>query len=292
MSAPPQAIAVDRIACHRLLTADPEASIAFYTECLGMRWLETVSSPSGVADDTAYRLAFPGDARRDAVLELVHRPGWAPTGGDKLGTRQAGYWKIGITLSDVERAAEQLRQRGVAVTQPAQFQDIGFLCHLRDPDGHGIELLQHRFETHFTPHPPATAHALLSDPTLAHVTLRVADVERSLAFYLDTLGLYLVARQDVASHRFSLYFLSAEAVSPPTSDWRSTAHREWLWQRPHTLIELQHVWPDAGQVQSYAVGSETGFLSLGLSVSGVTGSGARSGVLRDPDGYCLDWSRA
>ena len=35
------------------------------------------------------------------------------------------------------------------VSDPTQFYDIGYLCHLTDPDGFSIELLQHTFEKNF-----------------------------------------------------------------------------------------------------------------------------------------------
>ena len=44
-----------------------------------------------------------------------------------------GYWKIGITLPDVDVARDRLLARGIAVSTPQQFYDIGYLCHLADP---------------------------------------------------------------------------------------------------------------------------------------------------------------
>ena len=63
------------------------------------------------------------------------------------------YWKIGLALADVNLATEKLRNHGCSVSNPAQFLDIGFLCHLADPDGFGIELLQHTFEKNFVKNP-------------------------------------------------------------------------------------------------------------------------------------------
>ena len=63
------------------------------------------------------------------------------------------YWKIGLTLTDVNLATEKLRNHGCSVSNPAQFLDIGYLCHLADPDGFGIELLQHTFEKNFVKNP-------------------------------------------------------------------------------------------------------------------------------------------
>ena len=282
----PSVIRVLRVARHRLVTANLDAALAFYTGYLGMAVIDTVQQLGEGGAETVCRLGFcvgRAGERDDAQLELVPRPGWRVAAADDASVAPPGYWKIGVTLADVRRAAEQLRKRGIAVSEPAQFQDIGFLCHLRDPDGHCIELLQHRFEAHFQPQPVAATEPLLSEPTLAHITLRVRDIERSLAFYVETLGLHLVAQQEVASHGFSLSFLGTGDETPPTTDWRSSAHREWLWQRTRTLIELQHF---HAQKPPYSVGPETGFVALGLEVDGPGGS---RGELTDPDGYRVEW---
>jgi len=42
-----------------------------------------------------------------------------------------------------------------------------------------------------------------------HTMVRVNDVDASLAFYCDALGLELVRRHDIEAGRFSLIFLAA-----------------------------------------------------------------------------------
>jgi lactoylglutathione lyase len=133
-------------------------------------------------------------------------------------------------------------EAGVQVSRAAQFLDIGYLCHLHDADGHGIELLQHDFAENFRARETDNRDVLGSRPTLAHVTLRVRDPQRSLRFYCDALGMNLISRQIVKSYKFTLYFLSAAIERAPSVDIDSAADREWLWRRPYTVLELQHVW--------------------------------------------------
>lgn len=177
------------------------------------------------------------------LLELWHRHG-AETDPSAiyLPSAKDGYWKIGVTLSDVDLARRRLHSNGVSVSRPHQFLDIGYLCHLADPDGYCIELLQHDFAQNHRPSPPQHEYKLGSAPTLGQITLRIKDPAASLRFYGELLGMRLLSRQVVAPHRFTLYFLACTDEKPPHADLDAVENREWLWQRPYTMLELQHVW--------------------------------------------------
>ena len=54
----------------------------------------------------------------------------------------------------------------------------------------------------------------------------------------------LLSIQQVEAYGFTLYFLAFTDETPPNEDLNSIEIREWLWQRPYTTIELQHI-PDA-----------------------------------------------
>ncbi|MGJ8692493.1 MAG: VOC family protein [Thalassotalea sp.] len=62
-----------------------------------------------------------------------------------------------------------------------------------------------------------------------HAMIRVVDIEASLAFYQNSLGLELIRKIDVEQGRFSLYYLATEAGEPE--------------------VELTHNW-DGGEYQS------------------------------------------
>ena len=116
-----------RIAALRLRVADPARLADFYRVNLGM----VVR-----AEGDARRVGYPGPS-----ADLLLLPG----GGRYAHDRGQRYWKIGITLPDLDQAAEWLRRAGINVSRPAQFRDIGYMCHLSDPEGFSIELLQHDF---------------------------------------------------------------------------------------------------------------------------------------------------
>ena len=51
----------------------------------------------------------------------------------------------------------------------------------------------------------------------------------------------LISIQEVAPYGFTLYFLAYTSEDPPEADLRSVNIREWVWKRPFTTLELQHI---------------------------------------------------
>lgn len=275
-----------RLARAALQVKSIEKSLAFYRERLGMQVLAEQSRDTDGGSEIRVTLGF-APLGPQAALELVHRTAWAddparryrPAPNDR-------YWKIGIALPQVDIARAQLLDAGIAVGDALQFRDIGYLCHLADPDGYVIELLQHRFAVNHMPSPPDPSFALGSRPTLGQVSLRVRDAEASLAFYQRHLGLTLLSTQTVDPPGFTLYFLADTQESPPDADPDAVSNREWLWQRPYTTLELQHRW-DADQAPLAAPrDGELGFVELRFEHAH-NGSGAPEGgdrIVQDPDG--------
>ena len=58
-------------------------------------------------------------------------------------------------------------------------------------------------------------------------------------FYRDLLGMKLLCREDVSQFGFFLYFLAFTDDKPPNSDVNAVENREWTYQRPCTVLELQ-----------------------------------------------------
>jgi len=213
--------------------SDPTRSLEFYTKALGMELCDhSGPTPSG---ESAWDLGF----RQGAKLKLRHRADerfrdavYEPGENDL-------YWKIGITLADVDLARSRLIASGVEVSEPCQFHDIGYLCHLEDPDGYCIELLQHQFACNFARCPANDGYPLGGGAMIGQVSINVSDIDRELAFYRDQLGLRLLSRQVVPGRGFTLYFLADTDDILPESDVDAAENREWLWQRPYTVLELR-----------------------------------------------------
>jgi lactoylglutathione lyase len=78
---------------------------------------------------------------------------------------------------------------------------------------------------------------------LLHTMLRVGDLERSLAFYTDVLGMRLLRRRDYPGGRFTLAFVG------------------YGEEQDHTVIELTHNW----DTESYEIGSGYGHIAIGVN---------------------------
>ncbi len=210
-----------RLATLRLRVADPEALAAFYRDALGM-----------VVQDEGpnRRVGYPGQG-----ADLLLMPG----GGGYHHDRGHRYWKIGVTVPDVDLAADHLLRHGVKVTDPGQFQDIGYMCHLSDPEGFVVELLQHDFEGN-RPENAADPNALFAKACIGQITLRTGDIAAEDAF-CTSLGMRLLSMQDVSGFGFDLHFYAFTDDTLPNPDLWSVENREWLWKRPYTTLEFQHI---------------------------------------------------
>jgi lactoylglutathione lyase len=77
---------------------------------------------------------------------------------------------------------------------------------------------------------------------LLHTMLRVGDLDRSLTFYTEVLGMRLLRRKDYPDGRFTLAFVGC-------GDESSTA-----------VLELTHNW----DTSSYEIGTGYGHIALGV----------------------------
>jgi lactoylglutathione lyase len=78
---------------------------------------------------------------------------------------------------------------------------------------------------------------------LLHTMLRVGDLERSLRFYTEVLGMRLLRRRDYPEGRFTLAFVGY-------GEERDTA-----------VLELTHNW----DTESYDIGSGYGHIAIGVA---------------------------
>ena len=98
---------------------------------------------------------------------------------------------------------------------------------------------------------------------MLHTMLRVGDLEQSIAFYTEVLGMQLLRRKDYPTGRFTLAFLGYG----PESD--------------HTVLELTHNW----DTSAYELGDGYGHIALGVedihsTCAGIANQGGR--VVREP----------
>ena len=120
---------------------------------------------------------------------------------------------------------------------------------------------------------------------MLHTMLRVGDLEKSVAFYTDVLGMQLLRRKDYPSGRFTLAFLG------------------YGDEKEHTVLELTHNW----DTERYDLGDGYGHIALGVqdiqaTCAGIADRGGRLvrepgpmnhgstviAFLEDPDGYKVE----
>jgi len=120
---------------------------------------------------------------------------------------------------------------------------------------------------------------------MLHTMLRVGDLERSLAFYRDVLGMRLLRKNDYPSGRFTLAFVG------------------YGDEQDHTVLELTHNW----DTERYDLGNAFGHVALGveniyatcdeLRRKGATivrepgpmkHGGSEIAFIEDPDGYKIE----
>lgn len=253
--------------------SDPEKSLGFYIQKLGMRLIGEQVIPG--TKTTVYSVSFASGA----CLKLRHDRSRSNSARDYQPLESDAYWKIGVTIADVDVARERLTSRGVQVTEPEQFFDIGYLCHVEDPDGYCIELLQHKFEQNHRPQPSLKTEILGNVPNLGQVSLNVSSIEDSLAFYRDELGLKLLSRQEVPGREFTLWFLGRDDLTPPSSLVDAVENREWLWSLPETTLELRAHHSSQSTRRAHPPDDELGFRGVGFNQSELA-----SCELQDPDG--------
>lgn len=120
---------------------------------------------------------------------------------------------------------------------------------------------------------------------ILHTMIRVGDLERSIAFYTEVLGMRLLRRKDYPGGRFTLAFVGYD-------DESSSA-----------VIELTYNW----DIEHYDMGTGFGHIAIGVEDIHATCERIRAGggeitrepgpmkhgstviaFVRDPDGYAIE----
>ena len=208
-----------------LRSLNPSAQRRYYCDILGMTEFE--DGTVGYTDREA-RLSFV-QADRD----------YAPTPTDL-------YWKIAIAVPNIELAHHQLTARGVSVGPPRQFEDIGYLAHFTDPEGFTIELIEHWFLGE-RKEDYADSALLGGGAHLNLLTLRCNSITDIVATF-EQWNMTPLSIQPVKEHNFTLHFFAFTDERPPSEDLYAIENRTWLYRRPYTVLEIQHL-PSATNIR-------------------------------------------
>lgn len=121
---------------------------------------------------------------------------------------------------------------------------------------------------------------------LLHTMIRVGNLEKSIAFYQNVLGMKLLRHNDYPEGRFTLAFLgygdeSTTTVLELTHNW-DTEHYELGTGFGHLAIEVEDVYRacDDVRAQGGKVLREAGPMKHGSSILA---------FIEDPDGYKIEF---
>jgi len=184
-----------------------------------------------------------------------------------------------------DEARRQLETGGVPPSLRAADQILDIIAARRRSDNHSLpmeEPIMAMTETAEATKPMAGTERF----RLLHTMLRVRDLDASLKFYTDQLGMKLLRKRDYPSGKFTLAFVG------------------YGDEADNTVIELTHNWD---QAEPYNLGSAFGHLAVGvpdvyktcerLAAAGVkiprpAGPMAHGGsviaFIEDPDGYRIE----
>ncbi len=120
---------------------------------------------------------------------------------------------------------------------------------------------------------------------ILHTMLRVGDLNRSVAFYRDTLGMRLLRKKDYPEGEFTLAFLgfgeeSEQAVLELTYNWGQ--HRYELGDGfGHVAVEVEDVYKAAEAIRARGgkIIREPGPMNAGTTIIA---------FVEDPDGYQIE----
>ena len=120
---------------------------------------------------------------------------------------------------------------------------------------------------------------------ILHTMIRVGDLDRSIAFYTEVLGMSLLRRKDYPGGKFTLAFVgygpeSEQAVIELTHNWDTTEY-DLGNGFGHIAIEVDDAYAACNEIKKRGgvVTREAGPMKHGTTVIA---------FVRDPDGYSIE----
>ena len=225
----------------------------FYTQRLGMTRTDCNHNDSSLYNFSSKTL----NCASQQFIYSSSFDGREPDTEETTRRSNPAYWKIGLTVPDVNKFRSKLTTKyDITVSNPRQIEDIGYLCHLKDPMGNGLEILQHTMElgnntdintsTSKYSKNINSSSLNLNPICIGQITLRIGKDKESVLFYQNILGMQLLSVQKCDKYNFLLYFFGYDGINTNNNSgardynyFESVVEsREWLWQQPYTTLEL------------------------------------------------------
>jgi uncharacterized glyoxalase superfamily protein PhnB len=133
---------------------DQEKALDFYVGKLGLE----VSNDQNLGFMRWLTVRVPGDPTRDILLEVPAPPSMDQKSAEQireLVSKGATGFTVGFTTNDARKTFEDLKAKGVEITQEVTEQTYGIDFGLRDPFGNHIRITQLAATSHQLPKRPA-----------------------------------------------------------------------------------------------------------------------------------------
>jgi catechol 2,3-dioxygenase-like lactoylglutathione lyase family enzyme len=130
-----------QITTSSIFVLDQDEALDFYVGKLGFE----VASDVDMGFMRWLTVRAPGDPDRQVLLEKPGPPAHDEATAEQvreLVTKGATGFALGITTDDCRRTCEELRARGVEITDEPTDRFYGIDCGLRDPFGNHLRLVQ------------------------------------------------------------------------------------------------------------------------------------------------------
>lgn len=238
---------------------DMDATVEYYKKCFGMQLLRYRD-----VKEEKYINAFLGYGPETShfVLELTYNYG---VDSYDLGE---GFGYFGIAVPDVHKKVEAIKEAGGKITRDAGPVKGGstVIAFAEDPTGYKFELIQR----------PGT-----QDP-ICQVMLRVTNLEKSIKYYTEALGMKLLRTKENPEYKYTLAFLG---YGP---------------EETHPVVELTYNWGRENYTKGNAYGQiavstkdvyktaeriKAGGWELTREPGPVSGIGTKICATVDPDGW-------
>lgn len=220
---------------------DPAKSIPFYTEILGFKLIDTKKFPQWKFD--LYFLSLNKDLtpenifNTDGILELTHNYGTendssfeVNNGNDEAKGR--GFGHICLTTYDIVSLEAKLISQGVEFKKKLADGRQKDICFIYDPDRYWIELVCYGNRPNYQAEKEELVTKCIGNK-LNHTMIRIKDPVKSLAFYINVLGMKLLEFKHHPNAEFTVYFLSYPEAGTSGQPPRRTSEG---------ILELTHNW--------------------------------------------------
>ncbi|GMI44275.1 hypothetical protein TrCOL_g12663 [Triparma columacea] len=228
-----------------LRVSDPEASLAFYKDKMGMTLLDKISFPQysfdlyflttlpdgeryslevGSPEAHRYLWTYPG-----TTLELTHNYG---DNSYHAGNGEGdGFGHVAFHVDDVYAKADELLEKGVEFKKKPDEGNMKGIAFAYDPDKYWVELVKR-----------SDGHKLATKANFSQTMLRIKDPLKSIPFY-ESLGMKVLTAKHFPQWKFSLYFLGCleeGGEGCPSDDATDETKGAFVNSRHRPVLELTH----------------------------------------------------